>query len=151
MMINPALGDTPAIQLFRLVITLSTHLRTRMDQRLSSIGLTTQQAAVLTYLESHEGPLTLGAVAGSLGTTHQNARQIVDALRHKGLVEVGVDSDDRRARRIATTSAAADLFADRKLDDESQVGEWLSALSEEEQAAAARLLHRVLRMLVTPS
>lgn len=150
-MINPALGSTPAIQLFRIVITLSTHLRTRMDQRLSSIGLTTQQAAVLTYLESCEEPATLGAVAGSLGTTHQNARQIVDALRRKGLVEVRVDSNDRRVRRIGTTPAVADLFADRELDDESQVSEWLSALTEEEQAAAARLLYRVLRTLVPPS
>lgn len=149
--VNPAFGDTPAIQLFRLIITLSAHLRTRMDQRLASIGLTTQQAAVLTYLEGAERAATLGAVARALGTTHQNARQIIDALRRKGLVEVGVDPDDRRARRIMATPLVTELFVDRNFDDHSQVSEWLSALTEGEQAHAARLLNRVLSALVPPS
>lgn len=149
--VNPALGDTPAIQLFRLVITIATHLRTRMDKRLAVIGLTTQQAAVLTYLEGERNPATLGAVAASLGTTHQNARQIVDALGGKGLVEVSVDPEDRRARRITTTDLVAELFEGRDLDDHSEVNEWLSALSAEEQADAVRLLHRVLSALVRPS
>lgn len=145
--INPAFGDTPSIQLFRLVITLAAHLRTRMDQRLAGIGLTTQQAAVLTFLESCGKPPSLGAVAGALGSTHQNARQIVDALRRKGLVSVSVDPADRRARRVAVTPAVAAAFADRNRDDHAVVGEWLGALSADEQAEAARLLHRVLTAL----
>jgi DNA-binding MarR family transcriptional regulator len=149
--VNPVFGEAPATQLFRLVITLATHLRTRMDQRLASIGLTTQQAAVLTYLEGEESPATLGSVARALGTTHQNARQIIDALRRKGLVEVEVDPDDRRARRIIATPLVAELFVDRNLDDHLQVGEWLSALTVEEQAVAVGLLHRVLSTLVQPS
>ena len=146
--VNPALGETPAIQLFRLIVTVATHLRTRMDKRLATIGLTTQQAAVLTYLEGERSPAKLGAVAASLGTTHQNARQIVNALRDKGLVEVGVDPEDRRARRISTTDLVREVFAERNLDDHSEVNEWLSALSDEEQVQAVQLLHRVLLALV---
>lgn len=149
--VNPALGDTPAIQLFRLIITIATHLRTRMDKRLAAIGLTTQQAAVLTYLEGERRPATLGAVAASLGTTHQNARQIVDALGGKGLVDVSVDPEDRRARRISTTDLVDELFRERNLDDHSEVNEWLSALSADEQAEAVRLLHIVLTGLVPPT
>jgi DNA-binding MarR family transcriptional regulator len=144
--VNTTSDDDPAIQLFRLVVTLATHLRTRMDRRLAPIGMTTQQAAVLTYLEQAE-PATLGAVAISLGTTHQNARQVVDALRDKGLVDVRVDPNDRRARQITTTPEVEELFADRNLEDHSQVGEWFSALTEDEQAVAARLLRRVLSAL----
>jgi DNA-binding MarR family transcriptional regulator len=142
--INPAFGDTPSIKLFRLVLTLATHLRTRMDQRLSEIGLTTQQAAVLTYLADNRNPANLGAVAAALGTSHQNARQIVDVLERKGLVAVGVDPEDRRARRITATGAVAAVFADRDSHDRSAVAEWLSGLTEDEQMVAARLLNRIL-------
>lgn len=148
--INPGFGDTPPIQLFRLVVTLAGHLRTRMDQRLAEVGLTTQQAAVLTFVEACEQPPSLGAVAAALGSTHQNARQIVDALERKGFVSVSVDPGDRRARRITATPAVAAAFVDRNQDDHAVVGEWMSALSADEQAEAARLLHRVLMSLAPP-
>lgn len=146
--INPAFGDTPATQLFRLVITLAGHLRTRMDQRLAEIGLTTQQAAVLTYLENSDEAPTLGAVAAALGTTHQNARQIVDALERKGMATVTVDPDDRRARRVAATPAVSLAFADRNEDDHAAVAEWLSALTAEEQAEAVSLLNQALNGMI---
>lgn len=149
--INPAFGETPATQLFRLVITLAGHLRTRMDHRLAEIGLTTQQAAVLTFLESSPQPPTLGAVATALGTTHQNARQIVDALERKGMVRVTVDPEDRRARRVVTTPAVAATFTERNTDDHAAVSEWLSALSTEEQQVAAALLHRALGGMIPVS
>ncbi len=141
---NPSFGDMPSIQLFRTVIALASHLRTRMDQRLAAIGLTTQQAAVLSVVESAAEPPTLSQVASMLGSSHQNARQIVAALERKGLLTVTVDPDDRRARRLRVTEAVPTLFAGRDLDDQAEVGKWLGALSDDEQAQAVALLHRVL-------
>ncbi len=145
---NPALGPTPSVQLFRAVIGLAAHLRTRMDQRLASIGLTTQQAAVLSVVEAASAPPTLGEVAAILGSSHQNARQIVSALERKGLLDVAVDPDDRRVRRLRVTPKVGAVFAERDPSDHMEVEQWFSVLSEGGQRQAVEMLHRVLADLV---
>lgn len=145
---NPVLGENPSVELFRTVITLASHLRTRMDRRLADVGLTTQQAAVLTVVDTADEPPTLGDVAALLGSSHQNARQIVAALERKGLLEITVDPSDRRARRLHVTPAVHTLFAARDPSDHSEVEQWLGALSEDEQRRTVELLHRVLADLV---
>lgn len=146
--VNPSLRAEPSVQLFRLVLTLATHLRTRMDQRLAEVDLTTPQAAVLTFVASSDQPPTLGQTARSLGTSHQNARQIVAALERKGMIEVSADSHDGRVRRLTVTGHAIQAFADRDPADHAQVAQWLAPLTEDEQRQAASLLHRVVKQLV---
>lgn len=145
--VNHFLGGEPSVQLFRVVLTLATHLRTRMDQRLAEVDLTTQQAGVLTFVTASEQPPTLSETARSLGTSHQNARQVVAALERKGMVEVRPDPADGRVRRLAVTARVAEAFADRDLADHHEVAQWLSALTEDEQRQAVRLLSRVLTQL----
>ena len=146
--VNPSLGSDPPVQLFRLVITLATHLRTRMDQRLAGLDLTTQQAGVLTFVGASEQPPTLGDTARSLGTSHQNARQVVAALERKGMIEVRPDPADGRVRRLSVTGRVTEAFADRDLADRQAVARWFSPLTEVEQRQAVTLLGRVLRELV---
>jgi DNA-binding MarR family transcriptional regulator len=119
-----------------------------MDQRLAEIGLTTQQAAVLSVVEAAPVPPTLGQVAGVLGSSHQNARQIVSALERKGRLTVEVDPDDRRARRLRVTQHVGAVFAGRDQADQSAVGQWLGVLSEDEQRQAVQLLNRLLADLM---
>ena len=146
--VNPFLGVEPSVRLFRVVITLATHLRTRMDQRLAEVDLTIAQAGVLTFVSASERPPTLGDTARSLGTSHQNARQVVATLERKGMIEVRPDPADGRVRRLSVTARVAETFADRDLADHSEVARWLSALTEDEQRQAVGLLHRVLKDLV---
>ncbi|MGA8046990.1 MAG: MarR family transcriptional regulator [Dermatophilaceae bacterium] len=147
-MVNPALGSDPPVQLFRIVLTLATHLRTRMDQRLAEVGLTTQQAGVLTFIAQSADPPTLGDAARSLGTSHQNARQVVAALERKGMVDVLADAVDGRVRRLAITPRVAETFESRDLTDHAMVATWMSVLDEDEQRRAVGLLDRLLRDLV---
>lgn len=139
------MADIPrATRLFRMVVAASMALRGRMDARLAEVGLTTQQAAVLTFVESQSAPPTQGQIASFLGTSHQNVRQLLNGLERKGLVRVRVDPRDRRSRRVVTTSAVGPLFADRDEADHRAVRDWLSALSEDEIEQMCRLLGRVL-------
>jgi len=147
----PSFGDTTPVQLFRLLLMVSNHVRTRMDARLAVTGVTTQQAAALTIVAQTDPPPTLGRVAGLMGTSHQNVRQIVAALERKGLVCVTVDPADRRARRITVTPAVDDLFGARDDDDHAEVARWFAVLSEHEQALAVSLLARVLKHVVGSS
>ena len=142
-----SLGATSSIQLFRLLVVLGNHVRTRMDARLASTGLTTQQATALTIVGHHDPAPTLGAIARAMGCSHQNVRQIVSALERKALVTVEVDPLDRRARRVRSTPAVAEAFEPRDDDDHAAVAEWFAPLSDDEQAIAVALLGRVQRHL----
>lgn len=134
----------PRVELFRALLALGMRMRSAMDRRLAPSGLTTQQAAVLTIAEGFPSPPTLGEVSRLLGTSHQNTRQICDALERKGLLEIRVDEHDRRARRLVPTAAVAEVFADRDADDRAAVRRWTRALEDDEAALVVDLLGRVL-------
>ena len=67
------------IRTFRLIVLLAQELRTLMDQLLRADKLTTQQAALITVVESIGAP-SLSQTAAALGTIDQNAKQIATAL-----------------------------------------------------------------------
>lgn len=137
-----ALEGPPEVQLFRLVLALGMRLRTLMDQRLAAIGLTTQQAALLTIVGAATEPPTLGVLAHLLGCSHQNVRQLVGALARKGLVELVPDPSDRRARRVHATGDWEALFGPRDEEDRAAVRGWFAGLSDDEVRAAVQLLRR---------
>lgn len=128
------------MDLFRLLVGLGIRMRTLMDQRLAGIGLTTQQAAVLTVVEQLGTP-TITQVSQALGTTHQNTRQIVEALQRKNFLDVAIDPADRRARRLSVTAFVRDTFDPREAEDRTAVHRWTGALTDDECATLVRLLN----------
>ncbi|NUT33132.1 MAG: winged helix DNA-binding protein [Hamadaea sp.] len=130
------------IRTFRLILLMAQQMRTLMDQRLRPDGLTTQQAALLTAVDALGEP-TLSQVAGALATTHQNARQIADALQRKGFLEIAVDPRDARVRRLRTTDAHAGFWARRNEGDHQAVTSWFSGLDPDEAVTLLALLDRV--------
>jgi DNA-binding MarR family transcriptional regulator len=132
------------VDLFRLLVALGIRMRSRMDRRLAEVGLTTQQAAVVTIVEAAEDPPSIEDVRRVLGTTHQNTRQIVESLRRKRLLVVEPDPDDRRARRLIVGPALASTFAAREASDREAVRAWTAALDDDEAAVVVRLLARLV-------
>jgi DNA-binding MarR family transcriptional regulator len=125
---------------FQLILLLAQRMRTLLDQRLRPDGLTTQQAALLTAVDAFAQPPTLSRVAAVLSTSHQNARQIADALERKGMIAYETDPGDARVRRLRTTSTNAEYWARRNAADHQVVGSWFDTLT----AAEARTLHALL-------
>jgi DNA-binding MarR family transcriptional regulator len=132
------------VDLFRLLVALGIRMRSLMDRQLAPDGLTTQQAVVLTMVETADRPLSVADVSRLLGTTHQNTRQIVEALIRKGLLTAELDERDRRSRRLALTAQVAEVFDGRDADDRRAVREWTAALDDEQAALAVALLSRLL-------
>jgi DNA-binding MarR family transcriptional regulator len=130
------------VRTFRLVITLAQRMRTAMDQRLRPDGLTTQQAALISTVDALGTP-SLSEVSRHLGTTHQNARQIADALERKGFVRITVDPGDARVRRLATTERNREYWQGRSAADQDHVVEWFDGLSPAEMKTLFALLHRI--------
>jgi DNA-binding MarR family transcriptional regulator len=128
------------VVVFRLLIVLGGRVRTLMDAHLAPLGLTTQQAAVLTYASGRERPPAQGEIARHLGVSHQNVRQLVDALARKRLVSERADPTDRRTKRIVPTKRVKRLFARRNPTDYATVAGWLGGLGDREAKQLVKLL-----------
>ncbi len=144
--LGPHSPVTPPVRAFRAVLLLAQRLRYLMDERLRPDGLTTQQAALLTAVIALDSP-ALGAAAAALGTTHQNAAQLVAALERKGLLTVEPDPADRRRKRLVATAANERYWRERDAGDEAAVASWFQALSPAEVETLAELSARVLNRL----
>jgi DNA-binding MarR family transcriptional regulator len=132
------------IRTFRLIVLLAQELRTLMDQVLHADGLTTQQAALITVVETIGAP-SLSQAATGLGTTHQNAKQIATALERKGFMRIDPDERDRRVRRLVTTDKSRAYWKQRSPTDYEHVLEWFADLTEHDAQTLFELLLRVER------
>jgi DNA-binding MarR family transcriptional regulator len=118
---------------------LAQELRTHMDQLLREDDLTTQQAALVTVIDARNEP-SIGQAAEALGTTHQNIKQLADALERKGFVRITADPADRRIRRLTTTPKCDATWQRRSDADQRRVLEWFGKLTALEAQDLFRLL-----------
>jgi DNA-binding MarR family transcriptional regulator len=149
------LGADGAIRIrsFRLIVLLAQELRTLMDQRLRPDGLTTQQAALISVVEAIGTP-SLAQAAAAFGTSHQNLKQIADALGRKGFLRITRDKNDARIRRLSTTPKSRRHWQQRSLADQQAVLEWFATLSPRDAQTLFRLLLRLehnVRKNLTPT
>jgi DNA-binding MarR family transcriptional regulator len=135
------------VRVFRLLLASASRLRLEMDRRLADSGITTQQAAVLQWVESQAEPPTLSATACALGMTHQNLKQIASAIERKGLLVIEIDPLDRRGKRLKLTAQHARLWARRNPADFDEVARWTRSLSSSEIDALLAMLEKLNRSL----
>lgn len=83
-------------QVSSLVFHLGRELRTALDRRLTSHGLTSQQAALLLLSRLLREPNPI-KVAERLGTDTAGMTRLMDRLESKGLIFRKVNPDDRRS------------------------------------------------------
>lgn len=143
------LAPEPAarVLLFRQLQAAAGMLRQRLDKALSADGITTQQAALLQFIEAQPAPPTLGQVAQGLGMSHQNAKQIASALARKGFLTIEVDAADRRARRLTLTAQHHQFWQARNPQDFSQLQGWTAALDAGEVHTMNTLLAELVQGL----
>jgi DNA-binding MarR family transcriptional regulator len=142
-----AAGDAAdAVRCFRLISLASQHLRRLYDQRLSDEGITMQQGILLSIVRAHGRP-TLGEVARSMATSHQNAKQVALAVARKGFIVIVDDEEDRRAKRLVATKAGQRGWDHRNAEDFAAVGHWFAALSGGERRQLAATLVKLIRHL----
>lgn len=140
-------GQTPGtvarVKMFRLLLAKAVVLRTRLDRELAPSGITTQQGAMLQWIEAQPSPPTLSAVAAGLRMTHQNVKQIASALARKAFLQIEVDTQDRRARRLVLTAHHHTFWAKRNPQDFSRLALWTARLSDAEVKTLSELLGRL--------
>ena len=142
--LGTASGLPDSVRAFRLVLATAQQLRTRMDARLRTDDLTTQQAAVLTAVSALTSP-SVSDVATAIGSTRQNVAQLVNSLVRKRMLRLDRDPADSRRRILTTTRLSDDYWERRNPDDYAAVAGWFAALDAGELAALCDSLERVLR------
>ncbi|TMQ93663.1 winged helix DNA-binding protein [Actinomadura soli] len=144
--IGPDSDLEPAVRAFRVLLLVGQRLHRLMDQRLRADGLTTQQAALLTVVTALGRP-SLGEAADAMGTTHQNAAQLVAALTRKEFLRVEPDPADRRRRRLIATETNDQYWRVRDAADHNAVADWFSTLTDSELQTLTTLSERLLKAL----
>jgi len=131
------------VRAFRMLMMGGTRLRGLLDRALAPSGVTTQQGVLLSWIESQPAPPTITAVAAGVGMTHQNVKQIALALQRKGFLDIEVDANDRRSRRLVLTPHHYRFWRTRNVDDFAAVHAWTAAWSDAEVRQVLRLLRRL--------
>lgn len=77
-------------------------LARRFDEAMRPVGLTSGQFSLLMSL-NRPAPPTMGAVASLLAMDRTTLTAALKPLERRGLIEVAVDPQDRRSRRLKLT------------------------------------------------
>ena len=84
-------------------------LARRFDRAFQPLGLTNGQFSLLMSLNRPE-PASMGSVASVLAMDRSTLTAALKPLERRGLVEIRIDAEDRRARRLVLTDAGRELL-----------------------------------------
>lgn len=94
-------------------------LETLLDRAFAPYGITVKQWLLLITITSlFAEPPTVKQVAGAMGTSHQNVKQVALNLEKRGFLRLVKDVKDARVTRLVTTEACR-AFS----EETSQAGE----------------------------
>ncbi|MRG60728.1 MarR family transcriptional regulator [Agromyces sp. CFH 90414] len=106
-------------------------------------SLTRSQMETLFLLAHDAAPVTPGRVAERLGLTAGAVTQLVDGLKHEGLVDTARHPEDARSRILRLTDGAARQVARFEADTVARLSPSFDRLRDDELVELARLLRAV--------
>ena len=122
--------------------------RTKLDERLSPLGLTQSRWLVLMHLSRMGGESLQKELAFIVGVEGPTLVRVLDGLERLGLVQrLGVEGD-KRARLIRLTPKAASVISDIMRIGIKLRGEALAGISDEDLESFFRVLETILANLV---
>jgi DNA-binding MarR family transcriptional regulator len=127
------------------VLHASSVLESRVEVRLSEVGLSLAKLAALHQLTEAGDSLPLGQLAERLSCVKSNVTQLVDRLEADGLVTRTSDANDRRSRLAILTDAGREAYA-KGSDIKTQVErELFGVLTPAESDTLHHLLSKLQR------
>ena len=91
------------------LFSVTNKLQMQGDKHLQDITIR-QMLAIPALIHAPDGKATINHLALSMGTTKQNAKQIVDAMQRKGYLSVAPSEQDKRAVNVTVTSEGQQAF-----------------------------------------
>lgn len=97
-----SIPDEPMI--FALLLIISNKMNTLLDRELKEFGVTTTQWFLSQTMKSlFDTSPTMKELAGEMGSSHQNIKQVALKLQQKGLLKLEKDKQDARVTRLRLT------------------------------------------------
>ena len=136
-------AEIKAFGFFRMLIQSNRMLERIMDAEFRQDGLTYKQWLVIAGINSIPGgPPSLGEVAGVIGTSHQNVRQLANQLEGKGFIDISRDPEDGRVLRLVTTAKNARHWASKDAGHARRVLGMFEGLEDGEVSSLHDLMER---------
>ena len=136
------MGGTQRTGLFA-VLHASSVLESRLEARLSEVGLSLAKLAALNRLTEAGESLPLGQLADRLSCVKSNVTQLVDRLEADGLVSRTADPNDRRSRLAVLTDAGRTAYAKGSEIQMQAERELFGVLTQEESDRLHELLGKL--------
>jgi DNA-binding MarR family transcriptional regulator len=136
--------DTQRTGLFA-VLHASGVLESRIEARLSEVGLSLAKLAALHHLSEAGESLPLGQLAERLACVKSNVTQLVDRLEADGLVSRAADANDRRSRLAVLSATGREAYARGRDIQQQAERELFAALTPDESAKLHELLAKLER------
>jgi DNA-binding MarR family transcriptional regulator len=127
------------------VLHASSALESRLEARLSEVGLSLAKLAALHHLTAAGESLPLGQLAERLACVKSNVTQLVDRLEADGLVNRTADPNDRRSRLAVLTAAGRTAYAKGDEIQKQTEQELFGVLSPAESDTLHELLAKLQR------
>ena len=127
------------------VLHASGVLETRIEARLSEVGLSLAKLAALHHLSEAGESLPLGQLADRLACVKSNVTQLVDRLEADGLVSRAADANDRRSRLAVLSATGREAYARGRDIQQQAERELFAALTPDESAKLHELLAKLER------
>src|SRR2546428_12808129 len=138
--------DTERTGLFA-VLHASGVLESRVETRLSEVGLSLAKLAALHHLSRAGESLPLGQLAERLACVKSNVTQLVDRLDADGLVTRESDSNDRRSRFAVITDAGRGAYETGARVFRDAEHHLFNALTPDETTRLAELFEKLERAI----
>src|SRR3954471_10654805 len=136
------MGGTVRTGLFA-VLHASGVLESRVEARLSEVGLSIAKLAALPHLTLAGESLPLGQLAERLACVKSNVTQLVDRLEADGLVSRTSDPNDRRSRLAVLTEAGRNAYRKGSEIQMQTERELFGVLTKEESDVLHQLLEKL--------
>jgi len=119
--------------IFGNIFLIANRLQVLGDKYLESDGMTTKQWLLTVMISQFHGKSpTLSEVAGLMGSSRQNVKQLALKLEEKGFLNIQKDKQDARALRLKLTEKSRTFWEERQNQDEEYLENLFKDFSSEE-------------------
>ena len=131
-------------QTLALLFSVTNKLQMQGDKALQELTLR-QMLAIPAIIHAPDGKATINHIARQLGTTKQNAKQIVDALARKRCISVAPSASDGRALHVAVTQESEETLRLCSERTDAFLADIFHDFTTEEAETLWTLLHKLYR------
>lgn len=105
--------------------------------------ITVKQWLFIAAVDQFEQAPTITELAGFIGYSRQNAKRIALALAQLSMVDLVIDTQDKRAQRVSITDACREHFAQRTRQESDFVESLFDGMDDSEVSALFSLLGKL--------